>query len=179
MSRREIRAQQQQGRPPVTLPLVVVTVEKGGTLTVTVDGSLFAPEAFAPAWRRSDFGRIMDRITDQRRTPVRVEVQESDGTLFTDIITPSPNHGTRPEPEPANTETALDAPAAPQLVEVTAEGFIPGEDIGVAIIVTHTDASHTGHARALLETAQFDASPTGEVVLIGRVSGNYEIVRRS
>jgi len=176
MSRREIRAQQ-QSQPPVTLPLVVVTVETGGTLTVTVDGAPFAPEAFAPAWRRSDFGRIMDRITDQRRTPVRVEVHESDGTSFTDIITPSPSHRTRPEPETANTETALDAPSAPQLVEVTAEGFIPGEDIGVAIIVTHTGASHTGHARALLEAAQFDASSTGEVVLIGRVSGNYEIVR--
>ena len=102
---------------------------------------------------------------------------ESDGTSFTDIITPSPSRRTRPEPDSANTETALDAPAAPRLVEVTAEGFIPGEDIGVAIIVTHTDASHTGRARALLESAQFDASPTGEVVLIGRLSGNYEIVR--
>jgi len=178
MSRREIRAQQQQSQPPVTLPLVVVTVEIGGTLSVTVDGAPFTPEAFAPAWRRSDFGRLMDRITDQRRTPVRVEVHESDGTSFTDIITPSRSRRTRPEPEPANTETALDAPSAPQLVEVTAEGFIPGEDIGVAIIVTHTDASHTGRARALLEATQFDASPTGEVVLIGRVSGNYEIVRR-
>jgi len=119
----------------------------------------------------------MDRITDQRRTPVRVEVHESDGTSFTDIITPSPSRRSRPEPEPANTETVLETPAAPQLVEVTAEGFIPGEDIGVAIIVTHTDASHTGRARALLEATQFDASPTGEVVLIGRVSGKYEIVR--
>lgn len=179
MSRREIRAQQQQSQPPVTIPLVVVTVETGGTLTVTVDGAPFTPEAFAPAWRRSDFGRLMDRITDQRRTPVRVEVHESDGTSFTDIITPSPKRRTRPEPETAKTETALDAPGAPQVVEVTAEGFIPGEDIGVAIIVAHTDASHTGRARALLEAAKFDASPTGEVVLIGRVSGNYEIVRLS
>ena len=91
MSRREIRAQQQQGQPPVSLPLVVATVDTGGALTVTVDGAPFAPEAFAPAWLRSDFGRIMDRITDQRRTPVRVEVHESDGTSFTDIITPSPS----------------------------------------------------------------------------------------
>src|SRR5690625_6957330 len=141
MSRREIRAQQQQGRPPVTLPLVVVTVETGGTLIVTVDGAPFAPEAFAPEWRRSDFGRLMDCITDQRRTPVRVEVHESDGTSFTDIITPSPSRPSRPEPETANTETLLETPAAPQLVEVAAEGFIPGEDIGVAIIVAHTDRS--------------------------------------
>src|SRR5690625_1405629 len=140
MSRRETRAQQ-QSQPPVTLPLVVVTVERGGTLAVTVDGATFAPEAFAPAWRRSDFGRIMDRITDQRRTPVRVEVHESDGTSFTDIITPSPSRRTRPEPETAETETVLETPAAPQLVEVAAEGFIPGEDIGVAIIVAHTDRS--------------------------------------
>lgn len=175
MGRREARAKQQQ--PPVTLPLAIVTVEADGALTVTVDGTPLNPEPFAPGWVRSDFGRLMDRITDQHRSAIRVEVHESDGTSFTDIITPTPSRRTRPEPDIAKTETAVDAPAAPQLVEVTAEGFIPGEDIGIAIIVTHTDASHTGRARALLETAQFDASPTGELVLIGRVSGNYEIVR--
>src|SRR5699024_1544514 len=111
------------------------------------------------------------------RTPVREEEHESDGTSFTDIITPSRSRRTRPEPDSANTETAQDAPAAPRLAEVAAEVFVPGEDTGDAIIVTHSDASHTGRARALLESAQFDASPTGEVVLIGRLSGNYEIVR--
>lgn len=176
-SRREIRAKQQQNRPPVILPLVVVTVEPDGAITVTVDGTPLMPEPFASGWVRSDFGRIMDQITEQHRAPVRVEVRESDGTSFTDIITPgSRRRRTDPQP-PSIDEPASQKRAAAQLVEVTDDGFIAGEDVGVAVIIAHTNATHTGDARALLEAAQVAASPTGEVVLIGRVSGNYEIVR--
>lgn len=175
--RREIRAKQQQNRPPVILPLVVVAVEPDGALSVTVDGTPLKPEPFAPGWVRSDFGRIMDQITDQRRSAVRVEVRESDGTSFTDIITPGTRRR-RTEPQPPSTdEPTSQERAAAKLVEITADGFISGEDVGVAVIIAHTDAAHTGNARALLEAAQLAASPTGEVVLIGRVSGNYKIVR--
>src|SRR5690625_2004738 len=163
MSRHETRAHRQQNQPPVRLPLVLVSVEPNGTLTVTVDGAPLNPEASAPACVRSDFGRVMDQITDQHRSPVRVEVRESDGTSFTDIITPGTRRR-RTEPQPPD-ETAPPAPAV-RLVEITADGFIPGEDIGVAVVVAHTDAAHTGRARALLEASQFDASPTGEIVLI-------------
>lgn len=174
-SRREARAKQQQNQPAVILPLVVVTVEADGALSVTVDGTPLNPEPFAPGWVRSDFGRIMDQITEQRRSAVRVEVRESDGTSFTDIITPGTRQR-RTEPQPPD-KPASQKRAAAQLVEITADGFIAGEDVGVAVIIAHTDAAHTGQARALLEAAQLAASPTGEVVLIGRVSGNYEIVR--
>ncbi|MGO3658707.1 ATP-binding protein [Micrococcaceae sp. AOP34-BR2-30] len=175
-SRREARAKQQQNQPAVILPLVVVTVEADGALSVTVDGTPLNPEPFAPGWVRSDFGRIMDQITEQHRSAVRVEVRESDGTSFTDIITPGTRQR-RTEPPPPPDKPASQKRAAAQLVEITADGFIAGEDVGVAVIIAHTDAAHTGQARALLEAAQLAASPTGEVVLIGRVSGNYEIVR--
>ncbi len=65
------------------------------------------------------------------------------------------------------------------LVEVTGDGFVPGEDIAVAVIVAHTDATGTGAARALLDQRQLDAlaeSPH-EVVLYGRISGTT-VVRR-
>lgn len=173
--RRDIR-NTQQSSAPVVLPHVLVAVDPGGVLIVTIDGEPFQPEPFAPAWQRSDFGRVMDRITDQCRTAVRVEVNETDGTIFTDIITPSSRtRRTGPELQEAPSPPV---PTGTQLVEVAAEGFIPGEDVGVAIVVAHTDAAHTGHARALLEAALFEASLTGEVLLIGRVSGTYEIVRR-
>lgn len=176
MSRRESRAKQQQNQPPVILPLVVVAVEADGVLSVTLDGTPLNPEPFAPGWVRSDFGRIMDQITEEHRSAVRVEVRESDGTSFTDIITPG-SRRRRTEPPPPD-KPASPKRAAAQLVEITADGFIPGEDVGVAVIIAHTDAAHTGQARALLEAAQLAASRTGEVVLIGRVSGNYEIVRQ-
>lgn len=159
---------------PVLLPHVIVTVNTDGTLTVTIDGEPFVPEPFAPPWRRTTFGTLIDRISDQRRTPVRVEVHETDGSVFTDIITPAKKHPTQPDPV-----AQVPKPAArPELFEFTADGFVPGEDVAVAVIITHTDAAHTGIARALLEATQLDASPTGEVVLWGRVSGTYEIVSR-
>ncbi|WP_211359068.1 hypothetical protein [Leucobacter komagatae] len=158
----------------VLLPHVIVTVNSDGTLTVTIDGESFAPEPYAPPWRRTTFGTLIDRISDHRRTPVRVEVRETDGSVFTDIITPAKQHPTQFDPVPQAPKPA----APPELVEVTADGFVPGEDVAVAIIITHTDAAHTGIARALLEATQLNASPTGEVVLLGRVSGTYEIVSR-
>ena len=70
---------------------------------------------------------VLDRLTDQRRSPVRVEVREADGTVFTDIITPSRR---RAVPEPPG------RPAAPAPLPVLyGDGFVPGEDIAVAVIV--------------------------------------------
>ncbi|HWV50105.1 MAG TPA: hypothetical protein VN035_11675, partial [Microbacterium sp.] len=74
---------------PAVLPLVLITVNGHGDLSVTVDGVPFEPDPYAPLWRRGDFARLLDQITDQRRSAVRVEVHESDGTVFTDIIAPT------------------------------------------------------------------------------------------
>ena len=51
------------------------------------------------------------------------------------------------------------------------DGFIAGEDVAVALITAHTDATPDGHARALLDPAVVAAARAGEVVLVGRVSG--------
>ena len=44
------------------------------------------------------FGQIIDLVTRDRALPVRVEVREADGTVFTDIITPSRRRRTEPDP---------------------------------------------------------------------------------
>jgi hypothetical protein len=49
---------------PVSIPLVVLDVHEDGTVTVTVDGEPLDPEPFAPPWRRSSFGQIIDRDTE-------------------------------------------------------------------------------------------------------------------
>lgn len=158
---------------PVVLPHVVVQVGEDGTLTVTVEGEPFEPEEFAPAWQRSTFGALIDAVTDQRRVPVRVEVREVDGTTFTDIITP----GRRRRRGTENDDMATPEPAQPGLVEVTGEGFVPGEDVAVAVIVSHTDASPTGEARALLEATHLDRAASRDVILLGRVSGVVTVRR--
>lgn len=162
---------------PVELPHVLVTVAEGGTLTVTVDGILFAsPEA--TAWTRATFGPLMDAITKDRTIAVRVEVRENDGSVFTDILrTRKPRRAAAPTEDPLpETRRSRHARRMPRLAEVTADGFVPGEDVAVATIVSHTDATGTGEARTLID---LDDLPDGthEVILFGRISGTLAVRR--
>ena len=178
---------QQPDETPVALPHVVITVTENGALNVTVDGTRFPPPAAGSEWTRGTFGPLLDAVTHDRTVAVRIEVREVDGTVFTDLIrarkpTPPP-----PDDEPAGPGTQRSRRAKhttqhepPVLIEVTGDGFVPGEDIAVAVIVAHTDATGTGAARALLDKRQLDAvlpEGPGEVVLYGRVSGTT-VVRR-
>jgi len=165
------RAAAPTDQAPTVLPSVVIAVAETGELTVTIDDVPYPSEPFAPAWRREDFARLIDQITDQRHSAIRVEVRESDGTVFTDIVAPARRRTSETAPDPQ----AATAAAAVELVELHGSGFVPGEDIAVAVVVAHTDASHDGTARTVLEATQLDASPTREVILLGRVSGTLEI----
>jgi len=148
---------------PVELPHVLVTVAADGTLTATVDGTPFAsPDA--GDWTRATF--------------VRVEVRENDGSVFTDILrTRKPRRAVAPSETPApETRRSRHARRVPRLAEVTAGGFVPGEDVAVATIVSHTDATGTGEARTLID---LDDLPDGthEVILFGRISGTLAVRR--
>ena len=112
------------------------------------------------------FATALDRLTDQRRCAVRVEVREADGTVFTDIITPTRR---RPAPEPPV------RPAAPALPVLYGDGFGPGEDVAVAVVIAHGDAAPDGTMRGIIDAGQLAASPTREVILLGRVSGAVTI----
>lgn len=158
---------------PVSIPLVVLDVREDGTVAVTVDGSPLHPDPFAPPWRRSSFGQIIDCATDDRTTPARVEVREADGTTFTDIIAAQ----RRRAPQPPDPEKPASRPV---FHTVECDGFLPGEDIAVAVVTGHTDASGTGTARALIDPDQLGPDPAGgtlEVLLFGRISGTT-IIRR-
>lgn len=165
-SHRDCREAEELGMP-VVLPHLVVDVAENGRMTVTIDGTPHLPEPFAPPWRREDFPGILDHLTDQRRTPVRVEVREADGSVFTDIITPGKRRKPDPQPTP---ETA-----APVLPVLYCQGFVPGEDVAVAVVIAHSDAGQDGVARALIDVDQLAASPTRELILLGRVSGAVTI----
>ena len=162
---------------PVELPHVLVTVAADGTLTATVDGTPFAsPEV--SAWTRATFGPLMDAITKDRTIAVRVEVRESDGSVFTDILrTRKPRRAAAPSETPVpETRRSRHARRMPRLAEVTAGGFVPGEDVAVATIVSHADATGTGEARTLID---LDDLPDGthEVILFGRISGTLAVLR--
>ena len=161
----------------VELPHVLVTVAADGTLAATVDGTPF-PSPDASAWTRATFGPLMDAITKDRAIAVRVEVRESNGRVFTDILrTRKPRRAVAPsENAVPETRRSRHARRVPRLAEVTAPGFVPGEDVAVATIVSHTDATGTGEARVLID---LDDLPDGthEVILRGRISGTLAVRR--
>jgi hypothetical protein len=155
---------------PVVLPHAIFAVHQDETVTVTVDGTPFEPELFAPPWQRGSFAGIIDTLTDERRTPIRVEVREVDGSVFTDIITPARHSAAPPEPTPpVGSEPAL------RLVALHGDGYVAGEDVAVAVIVAHSEASPDGAARGLLTPGELAHAPTGEVALIGRISRTVTI----
>ncbi|MDO5671754.1 MAG: hypothetical protein Q4G30_02700 [Actinomycetaceae bacterium] len=165
---------------PVVVPVVEFTITADGAMSVTVDGVAYLPEPFAPGWRREAFPTILDALTAQYRSPLRVQVHEADGSTFTDIITPPRE---RPTPKPWETPAPASVvsppvPAAqPVLHQVAGAGFVPGEDVAVAIIHAHTDASSDGTARTLLTAEQAALAVTGEVILLGRISGTVTVGR--
>ncbi len=163
---------------PVELPHVLVTVAADGTLTATVDGTPF-PSPDGTAWTRATFGPLMDAITQDRTIAVRVEVRENDGSIFTDILrTRKPRRAVAPSEAPVpETRRSRHARRVPRLVEVTAEGFVPGEDVAVAAIVSHTDATGTGEARALIDLDDLPDGSMSEVILFGRISGTLAVRR--
>ncbi|MGO1908151.1 MAG: hypothetical protein ACTH1C_04505 [Brevibacterium linens] len=154
---------------PVVLPLLVVTVTETGALDVTLDGTDFPAPEDADAWTRRSFGRLLDAATREREISLRVEVRETDGTSFTDLIPARPRRTPPPAPEPEpdpDTE-----PTGPGPVEVTADGFVAGEDVDACLVIAHTDATHTGAARVVIDPATLPEHG-GMVLLVGRVSGH-------
>lgn len=163
---------------PVELPHVLITVAEDGTLTATVDGTPFEAQE-TTEWTRSTFGPLIDAITKDRTIAVRVEVRESDGSVFTDILrTRRPRRAVAPSETPVpETRRSRHARRVPRLAEVTAHGFVPGEDVAVATIVFHTDATGTGGARALIDLDDLRDGSVSEVILFGRISGTFAVRR--
>lgn len=105
--------------------------------------------------------------------PVRVTVHESDGSTFTDIL-PATRRARRQSPTPPPEPTTTARRAEPVPID-GGHGFIAGEDVAIALVTSHTDASHHGQVRALLDPTIIAATHAQEVVLIGRVSGTITI----
>src|SRR5699024_3216295 len=118
----------------------------------------------------------------ERKGRMTTRVRACDGTVFTDLIQ-ALRRRTAPA-EQDHTEDRSDSGVSRrgrrrrsrgvELVEITGQGFVPGEDVAVAVIIAHTDATTAGEARALLDRDTIRpmvSGNVGEVVLIGRVSG--------
>ena len=154
----------------VNLPLAVVTVNERGTLDVSYDGRDFPPPTPDSPWSRARFGDLLDAISEHRTRTVRVEVHEFDGSVFTDIIHPVRSaSATTKSAAPSAMRRARHRPTH-QLFEITGSGFIPGEDVTVALAVSIAEGSADGKARGLVDLSQL-VDHRSEIMLIGRVSG--------
>ena len=182
---RRRRAAEHEGStnvPPV-LPVVTMTVQSDSTLRVLVDGEPFRPSTFAPPWQRPSFAQIISSVIEQRHSAVRVVVHELDGTVYTDIVTAPqpyrPDPPALPELSPASAQDEALGPDKTDSTDLLAVehdgGFVPGEEVAVAVIVRHTAAGREGATRTQIEPGLLDLSPTHEVILLGRISGTCVI----
>ena len=154
---------------PAVLPQILLEAINADTLIATVNGDKLS----ATPIRRSDITQTLTELIARLGSPTRVEVRELDGSVHADILT-------APAPQPRSPfAPPADVPAAvvlPSLLEFAADGFVPGEDVALALILRHSSAGPTGTARALLDRGEKPVV-TGEVILFGRISGTTSVQR--
>jgi hypothetical protein len=141
---------------PIVLSAVQVHVDPDGVLSVELDGE---PYAAGRDLSRADLGSLLDEITTDLDTAVRVEVREADGTTYADIATP-PEH---PAPA-ANEPSPVARPHA-----LAGAGFEPGEEVALAYVVTRQRADADGLASMKLPPALL-AATRGGLVMLGLTS---------
>ena len=151
-------------RVPVVMPLVEIDVDKKGYLTVTLDREPYSADG---SLTRDDLKRVLDDIAADLDTAVRVEVREADKSSFTDIVTPD-------RPQLQVVEPAREATTS--LGQVAGDGFLPNEEVAVAVVVAHQVANTDGAARLRLPPALLEAHP-GLVMLMGKKSSTVMVSR--
>ncbi len=156
------RNDRQPVRVPVVMPLVEVEVDRLGYLTVTLDREPYSADG---SLSRDDLQRVLDDIADDLGTAVRVEVREADKSAFTDIVAPDRS-------KLRIVESAHQATAS--IGEVSGDGFLPNEDVAVAVVVAHQVAGSDGTTRLRLPPALLEAHP-GLVVFLGQRSGTVMV----
>ncbi|GAC1383916.1 MAG: hypothetical protein NVSMB48_18030 [Marmoricola sp.] len=155
-------------RVPVVLPHLTITISGAdeARLTATLNDEPY-PIPSDLSSGRTAVGGLVERVASDAAQPVRVEVREADGTVFTEIVTPPP-----PPAEAAIlvTERTTTSAAMDGRLEVGGSGFDPEEEVAVAVVVAHQTAGPDGSARLRLPAALLASRP-GTVVLLGRSSG--------
>ena len=110
-------------------------------MDVSYDGRDFQPRTPGAPWSRARFGDLLDAISEHRTRTVRVEVHEFDGSVFTDIIHAVRSERAATEPSPPASMRRARHRTTHQLFEITGSGFIPGEDVTVALVLSSAEGS--------------------------------------
>ena len=151
-------------RVPVVLPLVVVRVNKDGLLDITVDREPYDTDG---PLTRDELHRLLNTIAGNLASPVKVEIHELDESVFTDFITLELEPAAQPA-KPVRTRVSTSTG------EVSGDGFLPDEEVAVAVVVAHQVTNADGIARLRLPPALLAGRP-GVVVLVGQSSGKIAV----
>jgi hypothetical protein len=153
-------------RLPVVMPLVEVTVDSTGDVSVLLDREPYSADG---GLQRDGLKGVLDDIAADLGTPIRVDVHEADGSRFTDIITPPRPATQHPRVEAAGrTRTAIASAFG-----ISGDGFTPGEEVDVCVVVARQLAAEDGTARLRLPPAVLADHPS--VLLVGRASGTVAL----
>lgn len=160
---------------PVSLPLATITVDPYGVLNVTLDGAEYPPPSPTAPWTKGRFGELLDVLTADRTRTIRVEIHESDGSTFTDIIRAARTPRSEPTDESPAPRRARHR-HAPETIKVTGAGFQPGEDVTVAVVRSTAEATAAGTVRVTLNLGELPAGGA-DVLLVGTCSARV-VTRR-
>lgn len=153
-------------RVPVVMPLVEVTVDSTGDVSVLLDREAYSTDGVL---KRDGLKGVLDDIAADLGTPIRVDVHEADGSRFTDIITaprPATQHP-RVEAAPRTRTTLASA------FGISGDGFTPGEQVDVCVVMARQIADDDGTARLRLPPAVLADHPS--LLLVGRTSGTVAL----
>lgn len=139
---------------PAVLTQIVARFRDDGPMSITVDGQALAGVPLG----LDQLGSTIASIAERSRSPVRVEIHETDGTIWADILTP-------PATDAPNVESSA---AKSGSFSVTYEGFVPGEEVLIAEITRTVVADQDGAVRLL---AHRHPGRHKDVIVFGAVSG--------
>jgi len=165
---------------PAVLPLVEAAIADDETITVAVDGTLLTPSD--PVTRENLRAHLV-ALSAERGTPCKVRVKQADGRSFIDFVTPDEaSHA--PVPPSGDSPVAVPVPVQREPFELTdtdgllvglcGAGFLPGEPVAFAVVVTDIDADDDGAAVLRLPAAALTRRP-GPFVLFGQRSGTLVV----
>lgn len=140
---------------PANLPYLRIQIDGSGAPRFTLDGEDYVPPGGPYPPGRESMHDILGAVRKDLGT-IRVEIVEADGSIYSDILVPS-------DTDAVCASTTVDGDAY-------ASGFLPGEPVAVAVILSEHPASEDGTTNVRLPAAVL-ARHGGTVMLLGRSSG--------
>lgn len=140
---------------PGNLPRLRIQIDGAGVPAFMLDDEDYLPPGDPYRPGRESISDVL-AVAREDLGAIRVEIVEADGSVYSDILAADAADGT-----PASTSTGESAYAS---------GFLPGEPVAVAVIISEHPASEDGTTNVRLPAAVL-ARYGGTVMLLGRSSG--------